>query len=231
MPYREESVILRAFHASVFPMSKTQKSLAGAFVAGLLCVFGFAPFGIFVIPVLALAALFALWGRADSRSAAAWMGFSFGLGLFVAGIGWIYVALHDYGGMPLLLALPVTLLFAAFIALFPALTGYAQARFGETHGACFPATNLHLILVMPGAWVLIEWLRGTIFTGFPWLAFGYAHSDSPLAGYAPLFGVYGVSLVAAMSAGLLAWLYNVGAGHARDKKYRGYKKLLSGHPH
>ncbi|MDO8813378.1 MAG: apolipoprotein N-acyltransferase [Gallionella sp.] len=187
-------------------MSKTQKSLAGAFVAGLLCVFGFAPFGIFVIPVLALAALFTLWGRADSRSAAAWLGFAFGLGLFVAGIGWIYVALHDYGGMPLLLTLPVTLLFAAFIALFPALAGYAQARFGETNGARFPATNLHLILVMPGAWVLIEWLRGTIFTGFPWLAFGYAHSDSPLAGYAPLFGVYGVSLVAAVSAGLLAML-------------------------
>ena len=200
-------------------MSKTQKSLAGAFVAGLLCVFGFAPFGIFVIPVLALAALFALWGRADSRSAAAWMGFSFGLGLFVAGIGWIYVALHDYGGMPLLLALPVTLLFAAFIALFPALTGYAQAR--------FPMPNwMRTVLVMPAAWVLIEWLRGTIFTGFPWLAFGYAHSDSPLAGYAPLFGVYGVSLVAAVSAGLLAWMYDVGAGHARDKKYRGHGPLL-----
>jgi len=100
-------------------MTKTQKSLAAAFAAGLLCVFGFAPFGIFVVPVLALAALFALWSRADSPSAAAWIGLSFGLGLFVAGIGWIYVALHDYGGMPLPLALPATLLFAAFIALFP----------------------------------------------------------------------------------------------------------------
>jgi apolipoprotein N-acyltransferase len=205
MPYRKESVILRAFHVPVCPMNKTQKSLAGAFAAGLLCVFGFAPFGVFVIPVLALAALFALWSRADSRSAAAWLGLSFGLGLFVAGIGWIYVALHDYGGMPLPLALPATLLFAAFIALFPALAGYAQARFGEAHGARFPMSDgMRMVLVMPGAWVLIEWLRGTIFTGFPWLAMGYAHSDSPLAGYAPLLGVYGVSLVAAVSAGLLS---------------------------
>ncbi|HEU0220119.1 MAG TPA: apolipoprotein N-acyltransferase [Gallionella sp.] len=178
-----------------------------ALLAGLSCVFGFAPFGIFVIPVLALAALFALWSRADRPSAAAWMGFAFGLGLFVAGIGWIYVALHDYGGMPLLLALPATLLFAAFLALFPALAGYAQARFGETHGVRFQAANgMRAVLVMPAVWVLIEWLRGTIFTGFPWLALGYAHSDSPLAGYAPLFGVYGVSLVAALSAGLLAML-------------------------
>ena len=189
-------------------MSNTQKSLAVAFVAGLLCVFGFAPFGIFVIPVLALAVLFALWGRADSPSVAAWLGFSFGLGLFVAGIGWIYVALHDYGNMPMLLALLATLLFAAFLALFPAMAGYAQARFGETHGTRFPATNgmLRMMLVMPGAWVLAEWVRGTIFTGFPWLVLGYAHSGNPLAGYAPLFGVYGVSLVAAAIAGLLAIL-------------------------
>ena len=203
-------------------MTKTQKSLAAAFAAGLLCVFGFAPFGIFVVPVLALAALFALWSRADSPSAAAWIGLSFGLGLFVAGIGWIYVALHDYGGMPLPLALPATLLFAAFIALFPALAGYAQARFSANN------KMLRMVLVMPAMWVLIEWLRGTIFTGFPWLTLGYAHSDSPLAGYAPLFGVYGVSLVAAVSAGLLAWLYDVGAGHARDKKYRGSLRQAQG---
>ncbi|MDO8294281.1 MAG: apolipoprotein N-acyltransferase [Gallionella sp.] len=201
-------------------MNKTQKSLAGAFAAGLLCVFGFAPFGVFAVPVLALAALFVLWSRADSRSAAAWLGFSFGLGLFVAGIGWIYVALHDYGGMPLPLALPATLLFAAFIALFPALAGYMQARFFANN------KMLRMVLAMPAVWVLIEWLRGTVFTGFPWLAMGYAHSDSPLAGYAPLFGVYGVSLIAAVSAGLLAWMYDVGAGHASDKKYRGHGPLL-----
>src|SRR3989338_10377720 len=123
MPYRKESVILHAFHAPVYSMSRTRKSLLTAFVAGLVCVFGFGAFCLFVIPLLALAVLFALWSRADSPRAAGWLGFSFGLGLFVAGIGWIYVALHDYGDMPMLLALPATLLFAAFIALFPALAG------------------------------------------------------------------------------------------------------------
>jgi apolipoprotein N-acyltransferase len=190
-----------------------------AFLAGAVCVPGFAPLGIFPLPVLALAVLFALMQRADSPRAAAWLGFVFGLGLFSAGISWIYVALHDYGDMPMLLAAPATLLFAAFLALLPALAGYAQAR--------IPASNrLRPVLVMPALWVLFEWLRGTIFTGFPWLTLGYAHSDSPLAGYAPLFGVYGVSLVAAVSAGLLAWLYDVGAGHARDKKHRGHGPLL-----
>ena len=171
-----------------------------ALLAGLSCVFGFAPFGIFPIPVLALAVLFTLWQRADTPRIAAWLGFAFGLGLFSAGIIWIYVALHDYGDMPMPLALPATMLFAAFLALFTALAGYAQARFPMANG-------LRTMLVMPAAWVSVEWLRGTIFTGFPWLTLGYAHSESPLAGYAPLFGVYGVSLVAAVSAGLVVWLW------------------------
>jgi apolipoprotein N-acyltransferase len=177
-----------------------------ALLAGAVCVPGFAPLGIFPLPVLALAVLFALMHRADSPRAAAWAGFAFGLGLFSAGISWIYVALHDYGDMPTLLAAPATLLFAAFLALFPALAGYVQARIPVAQGllAGRPDDGLRPMLVMPAIWVLVEWVRGTIFTGFPWLTLGYAHSDSPLAGYAPLFGVYGVSLVAAVSAGLLA---------------------------
>jgi apolipoprotein N-acyltransferase len=180
-------------------MNLLKSDFSLALLAGALCVFGFAPFGIFPVPVLALALLFALWQRAGYPRAAAWLGFAFGLGLFSAGISWIYIALHDYGDMPMWLALPATLLFAAFLALFTALAGYLQARFPA-------ASGMRAVLVMPAVWVLIEWLRGTIFTGFPWLTLGYAHSGSPLAGYAPLMGVYGVSLVAAVSAGLLASL-------------------------
>lgn len=168
-------------------------------LAGAVCVPGFAPLGIFPFPVLSLAVLFALMHRAESPRVAAWLGFVFGLGLFSAGINWIYVALHDFGDMPMVLAVPATLLFAAFISLLPALAGYVQARITVTD-------PLRSVLVMPATWVLLEWLRGTLFTGFPWLTMGYAYSDSPLAGYAPVFGVYGVSLVAAVSAGLLTLL-------------------------
>jgi len=173
-----------------------------AFVAGAFCVFGFAPFGFFPLPVLAIAILFSLWQRAGSPSIAAWLGFAFVFGLFSAGVSWIYIALHVYGEMPMWLALPGTLLFAAFLALFTMLAGYLQSR-------CVVADWVRLLLVMPVVWVLAEWVRGTIFTGFPWLVLGYAHSDSPLAGYAPILGVYGVSLVGAVSAGLLAYLYFV----------------------
>lgn len=173
-----------------------------AWLAGMSCVAGFAPFGIFPIPVSALAVLFILWGRVGTPRAAAYLGFAFGLGLFGAGISWIYVALHDFGAMPVWLAAPAMLLFAAFLSLFTALAGYLQARIKGVQWFVRP------LLVMPACWVLIEWVRGMIFTGFPWLTLGYAHSGSPLAGYAPLLGVYGVSLIAAVCAGGLAVLWN-----------------------
>ena len=172
-----------------------------AFGAGLLAVFGFAPFGLFPLTVFALAVLFTQWLRAENARTAARIGWAFGFGLFGAGIGWIYIALHDYGDMPFLLALPATVLFAAFLALFPALAGYVQARLRVPAWA-------RVVLVMPALWVLIEWLRGLIFTGFPWLTMGYSQAAaSPLAGYAPLLGVYGVSLVVAVSAGLFSLLW------------------------
>ncbi|TAJ79164.1 MAG: apolipoprotein N-acyltransferase [Gallionellaceae bacterium] len=145
---------------------------------------------------MALALLFWLWGRAASPRVAARLGFFFGLGMFGAGVGWIYIALHDYGYMPMLLAALATLLFVALFALFPALLGYLQARLPSSQW-------LRAVLLLPALWGAVELLRGYFLTGFPWLALGYSQvPDSPLAGYAPILGVYGVSLLAAISAGL-----------------------------
>lgn len=174
-----------------------------AFCLGLLTVLGFAPFSLFPLAIFSLAALFWQWQHANGKRAAALLGFSFGFGLFSAGIGWLYIAQHDYGDMPFLLALSTTALFAAFLALFPALIGYAQARLRTPSWA-------RLILVMPALWVLLEWIRGLLFTGFPWLTLAYSQvSASPLVGYAPIFGVYGVSLAVTVSAGLLALLWQM----------------------
>jgi len=174
-----------------------------AFAAGAIAVFGFAPFGFFPLPILALAVLFRLWGQAERPAQAAWLGFAFGMGLFCIGIHWIYVALHEYGYMHPILAATATVLFAAVNATLPALAGYAQAKFRTS-------PIVRMLTVMPAIWVLAEWLRGLLFTGFPWLVFGYSQApDSPLAGYALLLGVYGVSLVAAVSAGLLLALWDM----------------------
>ena len=198
------------------------------FCAGLLAVLGFAPFSTYPLAVLALAILFVQWQHARGKWMAARLGFAFGFGLFSAGISWLYVALHDYGGMPMLLAATAIGLFAALLALFPAAVGYAQARlrshFGGREGM---ASYLVLALLIPALWVLLEWLRGLLLTGFPWLVMGYAQAAaSPLAGYAPLFGVYGVSLVTAVSAGLLAFLWQARPG--KQSKHGPQGKLALG---
>ena len=172
-----------------------------AFIAGALAVLGFAPFDLFPLPLLALAVLFWLWSRFPHPLQAAGLGFVFGMGLFIFGIGWIYVALHVYGSMHPLLAALATALFAAVNATLPALAGYLQAR-------CRVPSSVRILWLMPALWTLAEWVRGFLFTGFPWLSVGYSQvPHSPLAGYAPLFGVYGVSLAVALGAALVLLLW------------------------
>ncbi len=177
-------------------------SLVIAFVLGSVTVAGYAPYYLFPQPVVTVAGLFYLWSRAPGARAAAAIGFAFGLGLFLFGVSWVYVSLHDFGAMPMPLAAAATFLFCAFLALFPAAVGYACARSGTR-----PAVRYGLLA--PAAWMLAEWTRSWIFTGFPWLALGYSQiPSSPLAGYAPVLGIHGVTLATAASAGLVVswWL-------------------------
>lgn len=168
-----------------------------AFLYGAFAVLGYAPFYFYPATIAALAALFYSWQKSISGKQAAWTGFSFGLGFFGAGVSWIYVSLHDFGGMPIWMAVFSTLAFCAFLSLFPAIAGYASWRF---HKNLLPA-----LFATSALWVLSEWVRGWIFTGFPWLAAGYSQVPySPFSGFAPILGVYGVSLTTALAAGILA---------------------------
>jgi len=168
-----------------------------AFLGGTATVFAFAPFELHPLAFLTFALLVHLWVQAPPRRCA-WIGFWFGLGLFGAGVSWVYVSLHQFGGMPAPLAVFATAVLCAFLALFPAAAGWLQARVpaGAAVRAC---------VLVPAAWVLFEWLRGWIFTGFPWLAVGYGAAGWPLQGYAPLGGVYALSFITLSVAGML-WL-------------------------
>jgi apolipoprotein N-acyltransferase len=108
------------------------------------------------------------------------------------------VSLHDIGGMPAVVAGLATFIFCAFLALFPALAGWLQARIPAS-----PAVRAALLI--PAAWTLAEWIRSWILTGFPWLSFGYASARWPLQGYAPLGGVFALSFLTVM-LGALLWL-------------------------
>jgi apolipoprotein N-acyltransferase len=174
-------------------MRRTAPHLTAAFLLGAASVLGFAPFQLFPIPLATLAALIWLWRAASPRKAAI-LGFAFGAGLFLAGVSWVYVSMHVFGGMPPWLAGLAAVLFCCVLALFPALAGFVFARLRRDR----VWTDA---LLGAAVWTLTEWLRGWVLTGFPWLAFGYAQTPpSPLAGYAPLLGVYGVGFVAALIA-------------------------------
>jgi apolipoprotein N-acyltransferase len=183
-------------------------------VLGAAAVAGYAPLDFHPLTVLSLAGLALLWARAATARRAFAIGYAWGLGLFLAGVSWVYVSLHDYGGMPMPLAAFFTLLFCAFLALYPALAGALAVRIGRTPG-------VRLLLLFPALWALSEWVRGWFLSGFPWLAAGYSQvPQGPFAGYAPLVGVFGVSLAACVAAGAAAWALDAWLDRSRDARLR-----------
>lgn len=184
------------------------RSCLAAFAGGALGVFGFAPFHFWPAALASFIVLFALWLRPSRKRGAFAIGFFWGLGLFLAGVSWIYVSLNVYGNMPAVLAGIATFCFCAYIALFPALGGVAfQWIRQRRHEAATGATAFDLLLAMPACFVASEMLRGWFLSGFPWLTMGYSQTPggvlpAPLAGFAPLLGVFGISWLMALIAAL-----------------------------
>ena len=177
-------------------LSGSAMRIAAAALSGFACPLAFAPFDLFWLAPLTLAVLYGCWWRASARQAAL-QGFAFGLAMALSGVSWIYVSLNQFGNMPAPLAAAAVMVFAALMALYPTLVGGLQARIGPKSPA------LRAMLVMPALWVLSEWLRGNLLSGFPWLYLGYSQVDTPLAALLPVAGVLGVSLWVGLGAGAL----------------------------
>ncbi len=121
-------------------------------------------------------------------------GAALGLGYFVLGLWWIYISLHDVGGMNFLLSCMAVFLLAAYNALFFSI-------------ACLPLFFLKreycLGLILAATWVLAEWLRGWLFTGFPWLGLAESQVNGPFAAVAPYLGGLACTFFAIWSSWLL----------------------------
>ncbi|MFO7594273.1 MAG: apolipoprotein N-acyltransferase [Pseudomonadota bacterium] len=172
-------------------------------IAGGVQPLAFAPFSLYPLAVPALLPLFYLWLESTPGRAARY-GLVYGLGMFGVGISWVYVAIHDFGHSPMPVAALLTFLFVTAAALYPALMGFL-ARHTAIRWSISPSKQL--LLWFPLFWTLGEWFKGWFLTGFPWLSLGYSQIDSPLGGYAPVIGVYGVGLLCAFSAGLLLLMW------------------------
>ncbi len=172
-----------------------------AAVLGVVTVLAFAPFGFPLVAIATTAALFMRWLEAapGAARAAAGEGFFFGLGLFGAGASWVYVAVQAFGGTPPWVGALGTAIFVAWLALWPALAGWIAVRLT-------PPAGLARVAAIAGAWAITEWLRGVVFTGFPWLALGSSQlPGSALAGFAPIGGTTLVTLAVALCAALAAY--------------------------
>lgn len=186
-----------------FPADKPRLSRLLLFILGGLSTLVFEPFGLsFLAPILILPLLFLCVTLAprDAGGHAFWYGF----GLFLAGTYWIYISVVVFGQAPVWIAFFLMLGLAIIMSAWVFLAGWLISHLvrGETW---------LLLLVAPAAWVLVEWLRGWVLTGFPWLALGYSQVDTAFAGFAPVAGVYGVSFaVIFTSAAILTALANPG---------------------
>lgn len=175
-------------------------NLLVAFGAGSLTVLAFAPFDIYPLAQIGPAILLLLFLGAD-RGAAFRLGWFFGLGLFGIGVFWLHISIDQFGGVGSALAILVTLAFIAGLALFYGVVGWLGK---VVSGATGWSVQLPVFVSL---WVLLEWLRGWILTGFPWLSLGYSQIGTPLQAYAPLLGVYGVSLLVMVSAACLVAMF------------------------
>lgn len=167
--------------------------------AGGVYALSFAPFYWWPLSLLSLCVLFAIWLKGNVLMTVL-SGYAFGLAAFGVGVSWMYISLNTYGSMSSTSAALAVCLAIALLALYPALCGGGQFLFRRC------SASARLCFVMPASWILVEWLRSWLFTGFPWLSAGYAYLDTPLSNYVPIGGVYLVGLIALLSAGTLVAL-------------------------
>lgn len=174
--------------------------LSIAFFSGLMLTLAFAPFHWHLLALFSPALL--LWSIQNNSRGLAWRcGFVFGIAFFSTSVYWIYISIHQYGDMLAWQALICTVGFILVLALFPAFKCYCYAQLGTDNLA-------KRIVVFPAIWVLFEFIRSHLFTGFPWVLLGYSQTEGVLSQYAVILGVYGVSFVLCLAAGFIVHYFS-----------------------
>ena len=171
-----------------------------ALACGALLTTAFAPLDFWWFALLCPAVLIWLWSRAPTPREGAWLGFAFGFGAYAAGTWWLYIAIRVFGQAPLWIALTVMAGLVLIMAGYQAGLGYAVVRWLQVRRA------RGWLLLVPAAWVLVEWWRGWFLSGFPWLSLGYSQADTWLVGLAPIGGVHLLSAALLVGAGALVTL-------------------------
>jgi apolipoprotein N-acyltransferase len=174
-----------------------------ALAAGGLTVFSLAPVGLWPLQILCVGVLAALLGPTMRHRRAFLLGWCYAFASTTAATYWLYTSLHTFGGMAAPIAAAAVLVLAAAMAIYGGLAAAGLSWLAQRIDA---GRGLKLLVLFPACWMLQEWLRGWLFTGFPWASSGYAHASGALSGYAAIIGVYGLGGLAAMLGACLALL-------------------------
>ena len=172
------------------------KHLAFAFFAGLVSALGFAPLGLWPLTLVAFAGLAWLIETAPRMRSALARGWWFGVGQFVLGLNWIATAFTYQAAMPAWLGWIAVVLLSFYLAVYPAAAAGLAWRWHK-------GSRIVLLLLLAAAWIVTEWLRGTLFTGFAWNPVGVALLPTNAAWLAAWIGTYGLSGVAVLAGGAL----------------------------
>jgi apolipoprotein N-acyltransferase len=188
---------MRAYFDKLLNQKKPQDALPLIFpmlialFSGAIFSYALAPFYYWWLAILSPALLYACLQKRSAKHAF-WIGWSYGIGLWFVGAFWLYTSIHVYGDTPAWLSIIMIAIMAIIMGLFSAVQTWLYRRF-------FPETPLTFAPI----WVVFEWAKTWVFTGFPWLFAGYAFTERFLDAYAPLFGVFGVSFVVVLLAAAL----------------------------
>lgn len=188
--------------ANFFGAFLPNKSAFHAFLLGGLAILAYAPIGVSPVILISLTGLFWLWHQADSYLNAMRVGLWFGIGFFGAGVSWLISSMYVFSGMPLWLSLLATFGFVLFLSFYFMFAGWLVHYLHNPKNLW-----LSIVFMMPVVWVLFELIRASLFTGFPFLLIGNTHLFTWLDGFAPVFGVLGMSLAIAFTAGLLLFMF------------------------
>lgn len=182
-----------------------------ALCCGLLTSLGFDfPFDSawrWLAPVFACVGLFGVMWLVSANGVRRhfWLGYAFGLGLFGYGLNWVYISMYLFGGANAVFSIGANVVLVLFLSLYWGVTLWltdklSQSRYFKAKQDANSPYKLYLFAIVVG---FFEWLRSVLFIGFPWLSIGYAFVDTPLAQWAKLTGVFGVSVFVVLALAIV----------------------------
>ncbi len=173
-----------------------------AIFSGAILPIAFAPINFFPIAYISPAILLFILMHSTKIREFFFRGWCFGIGFFGVGVSWIYVSIHQFGNSNIFLAAIITVIFIMYLSLFPALLS-TTFKYLNRKKQLFSAA----ILIFPALFIVFEYLRSWVFSGFPWLFLGYTQLSSSLRGFFPIVGIYGTSLITVIISGCLYLIF------------------------